>query len=290
MTSIPAEESPSPKPAAESRLAIRMVNILRAVQAGGGVSSLADIVEFTGLAKSTVHRLLNNLQHVQLLERDGEQYRLGVALYQLAARLDDERYQLLRHLLKPLLLRLHEETRQLVGLAVTSGTRTRFLELMYSQQYSHLARRFERPAPLHATTPGKALLAYAPRREGQLFPSANRASSSSTLPQGLLTLSAVITGIRERGYVLERDEHLGIATAAAPVGRPGAWPLSVLSISAHVDADWVQRIAVLRGGVHQAREILLRSPHRPDPPSPRCVTGAAADATTAKRDPRRTFG
>ncbi|KOG85174.1 IclR family transcriptional regulator [Streptomyces varsoviensis] len=243
------------------RLAGRLLSVLKAVRATGGSATLTEVVQLTGLAKTTAHRLLADLRELEMVSRDGEGYRLGSAVRELGAPREEEHTKRLRNALKPVLLPLHEQTRYVVGLGVRSGENVRFIELVYSERYSPVIGRLEEPAPLPGSAAGKALLAYpparcAPGRGGRDSAEREEAERSAARPE----LGTELARIRSRGIALaERESELGLSAAATPVFGPHGQPLAALSIGAVPEMFDVARGCALlrRAGLH-ARRVLRR--------------------------------
>ncbi|MEV0280539.1 IclR family transcriptional regulator C-terminal domain-containing protein [Streptomyces sp. NPDC050610] len=247
----------APVTANGGRLAGRLLSVLKAVRACGESATLTQVVQLTGLAKTTAHRLLADLQDLDMVSRDGECYRLGNAVHELAASREEQHIKFLRLALKPLLLPLYEKTRYVVGLGVQHGDSVRFIELIYSEQYSPVIGRLEKPTPLCQSAAGKALLAYPPAR---FAPGRGRQSRLETLA-AQSSLGPELARIRTRGIALdERESQPGISAAATPVFGPRGQPLAALSIGAFPEVfDLARGCALLRHSSRHARRILQRT-------------------------------
>ncbi|MEV0261257.1 IclR family transcriptional regulator C-terminal domain-containing protein [Streptomyces sp. NPDC050617] len=247
----------APVTAHGGRLAGRLLSILKAVRACGESATLTQVVHLTGLAKTTAHRLLADLQDLDMVSRSGECYRLGAAVRELAVPREEQHTRYLRYALKPLLLPLYEKTRYVVGLGVQNGNTVRFIELIYSEQYSPVIGRLEKPVPLLDSAAGKALLAYPPARYA---PGPGRKGGAEPLA-AQSSLGAELTRIRNRGIALdERAAPLGLSAAAAPLFGPRGQPLAALSIGAAPEVfDLARGCALLRHAGPHARRILQRT-------------------------------
>ncbi len=214
-------------------------------------------MQLTGLAKTTAHRLLSDLQDLDMVSRDGEHYRLGNAIHELIAPREEQHTKFLRNTLKPLLLPLYEKTRYVIGLSVRDGDTVRFIELVYSERYSPVIGRLEMPVPLPESAAGKALLAYPSTRpapgHGERFAPARFAAQPG--------LDTELARIRSRGIALdESGSQLGMSAAAIPVFDPRGQPLAALSIGAVPEAfDLARGCSLLRHSGLHARRILRRT-------------------------------
>jgi IclR family transcriptional regulator, acetate operon repressor len=137
----------------------KLAAILTAFTSGRDYT-LSELAMQTNLAVSTVHRLLNDLVRMSLLERpDGCTYRPGPMLRSLTY---EVRPPTLRarapFVVEDLALSLHTTAR----LGVVEGLEVAYIEKKAGPEPGTL---FPNPArlPLHATAMGKALLAFGPR-------------------------------------------------------------------------------------------------------------------------------
>jgi DNA-binding IclR family transcriptional regulator len=102
--------------------ASRAFALLRILASGGGNGlRLKDIAEAAALPRPTVHRILAGLMAEGMVERDpgGKHYRLGLALFVLAARAGNPMN--LRELCRPALLRLTGALGETIFLLVRNG-------------------------------------------------------------------------------------------------------------------------------------------------------------------------
>lgn len=144
--------------AGESSLS-RHLRVMDAFDATRPFLTLTELSRQTGLAISTVHRLVGELTTTGLLERmtDGS-YRLGVRLWEYASRTPGALG--LRELSRPWLAAVHERVRQHVQLGVLSGTDVLFIERMSAPDAVINATLIGGRLPLHASSSGLVLLAF----------------------------------------------------------------------------------------------------------------------------------
>jgi DNA-binding IclR family transcriptional regulator len=182
----------------------RAAELLRAVAAGdGGPASVAELAGRCGLNRSTAWRLLATLEDHGLVERDaGGGYGVGYALVAMAAAAGPE----------PLVRRAHARLRELAATCqeTASLAMPRGLQLVTVDQVqaAHVmaADWLGRPAPLHATSTGKAFLAH-------LDEDALRTALPGALErftETTITTRRVLRGeldeVRRRGYAVSRGE------------------------------------------------------------------------------------
>jgi IclR family acetate operon transcriptional repressor len=120
--------SQSTNPGTQNVAAVeRAFAILQAIAAAEESVGISDLARATGLAKSTVSRLLGTLDHLNMVERAGTggRYRLGSGLAVLAPRTTSSLIDLAR----PHLRALVEEVGEDAGLAVADG-----MDVLYVDQ------------------------------------------------------------------------------------------------------------------------------------------------------------
>ncbi len=122
--------------------------------------TLTQISELIGIHKSTVHRLLATLESKRFVERDEATatYHLGLGLAEMA-------YLVLREnnvqrQARPHLMRLVEQHRETVDLAVLDGSEVTYVQVIESPERVKLAAAPGGRLPAFCTASGKAFLAH----------------------------------------------------------------------------------------------------------------------------------
>jgi IclR family transcriptional regulator, acetate operon repressor len=187
-----------------------------------------------GLHKSTVSRLLATLEQGDLVERnsDSGKYRLGVGLIALAGRV--VRHADLRTVARPYLEDLAERCRETANLVVLHQDMC-----MNVEQFVPADRRVKdigwigRRTPLHATSTGKVLLAFAPAGEGEQL--AARLTLTPYTPQTITDpdrLLQEMERIRGQGVAWGLEElETGLNSVAAPVRDHTGAVVAAVSLS-----------------------------------------------------------
>ena len=122
--------------------------------------TLAEIADAAGLAPSTAHRLVAELEREGLLERlPDRSYRLGLRLWEYAARTPGALG--LRELARPFLGAVHARVRQHTQLGVLSGRDVLFIERLSAADAVVNATLIGGRIPLPLSSSGMVLLAYA---------------------------------------------------------------------------------------------------------------------------------
>lgn len=168
-----------------------------------GASSLAEVVEGTGLPRPTAHRLLSALEAHHLVAREGKKFALGMRLLGWGARAAPARD--LVEAARPVLVKLRDETGESTQLYVREGDHR--VCVASSERASGGLRDTVHVGaimPLARGSAGKALLAWS--EDGAEYRKA-----------------AELDGIKSLGWaesVAEREA--GVASVSAPVfGRDG---------------------------------------------------------------------
>jgi len=179
------------------------------------VLTLAQIARYTGLPKSTVHRVLGMLANVGAVEQTDGGYRIGLRMFTLGA-LPPE--AALREAALVHLEELHRYTGQTLHFAVLRGADVIYLEKLSSRKSVPTPAIIGGRFPAHCTAVGKALLAFSADKTvaGALAgPLPCRTANS------LVTAEQVrgqMDAIRVSGFALDREESAdGLVCVAVPV-------------------------------------------------------------------------
>lgn len=126
-----------------------------------GFLTLSEVMERTGLARSTAHRLLTDMERRRWLTRVGTNYELGVRLFRLGTR-GIRNHWFYRRVL-PSLNWLHAHTGHVVHLTYLDETEAVFWERIGGGPRAEaVPSRVGQRLPANATAAGKALLAALP--------------------------------------------------------------------------------------------------------------------------------
>jgi DNA-binding IclR family transcriptional regulator len=141
----------------------RAASLLIALGESQGEAGVTELARRLGLHKSTASRLLATLQKRGLVEQDDDsgKYRLGLAVVRLGGHA--ERTLDLRSIAMPELESLARTVKEATTIETLEGDTV--LTIAYSDATGMSRDRSGHNAPLHATAPGKVLLANQPERE-----------------------------------------------------------------------------------------------------------------------------
>ncbi len=137
------------------------LRVLHALAAAVPTLPLTEIADRAGLAKSSAHRLLAELEREGLVERwPDRSYRLGVRLYELASRTPGALG--LRETARPFLIQVQSAVRQHTQLAVLAGADVLYIERFSARESAINHTIIGGRTPAHVSSFGLAMLAHAP--------------------------------------------------------------------------------------------------------------------------------
>jgi DNA-binding IclR family transcriptional regulator len=204
---------------------------------------ISQIARATGLAKSTVHRLVGEMTRLGMLETAGAgRVRLGLRLFELGQQVPRQRA--LHEAARPFMEDLREATGDHVHLAVLDGIEVVYVEILRARHGQPLPSRVGGRLPAHATGVGKAILAFGPpavvraRIEAGL---ARRTPYTIIMPGAL---ARELAAIRESGVSFDRQESaMGVVCAACPVFGADGRVVAGLSVTGRAERLDLDRVA-----------------------------------------------
>ncbi|WP_040790510.1 IclR family transcriptional regulator [Nocardia paucivorans] len=216
----------------------RMTLILDSFDAATPVLTLHGIVERTGLPRSTVHRILDQMVRLRWLAHAPGGYRLGLRTLELGGLAAG--HNELRAVIGPLLHELCSHTESVGHLGVLDGRDVLYLDKVGCRRSPVVPTRLGGRMPAHSTALGKALLAA-------LDPGVVEKSLYERLPQltprtiaNRADLHRELARIRKRqGVAVDNEESVsGIRCVAVPIRRRGV-TVAAVSLATRVTVDRV---------------------------------------------------
>ena len=207
----------TPSPPAGAQAALRAIRLLKLYSNERPEMSLGDISRAAGLNKTTAHRLLRALQSEALIQKNPASgaYSLGPGLMALGVQALASSD--LRRRVRPVLRLLAQETGETATLEVPFEDSMLILDEVTGRHVVAAAGNVGTRWPLHATSTGKAYLAYDQQRFDQL-PDPLPALASKTLVKKD-SFGPQLANIRKRGYAETVDELEDGFAAVATVLR-----------------------------------------------------------------------
>lgn len=191
----------------------RAASLLIALGETQGEAGVTELARRLGLHKSTASRLLATLQKRGLVEQDDDsgKYRLGLAVVRLGGRA--EKTLDLRAIAMPELEQLARSVKETATIGILEADTV--LTIAYADASGMGHDRTGRNSPLHATAPGKILLAHQAEREViRLSKIGFTPYTSHTIVRVDLLLEE-LARVRKRGFATAFGEHEGSVNAVA---------------------------------------------------------------------------
>lgn len=233
-----------------------LIEALAAHPAGTGLQQLA---QETGLAKSTVHRLLASLVGLGYAVQDRQtgRYRLTLKMFELSSGIVNSLD--IMGVAKLHLERLAQRTGEAVHLVIRDG---RDIVYIYKTESGpmRMSSRVGLRSPLYCTGVGKAILAALPDNEvNEIWRHSSPQKLTGHTITDLPSLRAQLAEVRACGYAIDDEENeLGIRCVAVAVPGPGGRPECAFSISGlapYMSDDRIRRVAAL---ALETRDDILR--------------------------------
>lgn len=210
----------------------RAFDILEVIGNSRNPISIKKITEDTGLPKSTVYRLLNNLENrnYAFCDHNGN-YRLGYQLLMMSQWAEKE-FEI-KHLAKEFLESLNEFTKETVHLAILQKKRVLYVDTVESPHPSRLVAKLGTTNSVHCTALGKALLLHHTDAEilAILEEEGMEKRTENTLTTPLDYLKEM-EDVRKLGYALDKQEsEMEGRCIGAPIYDKAGKVIAAISIS-----------------------------------------------------------
>ncbi|WP_442785291.1 IclR family transcriptional regulator [Amycolatopsis sp. H20-H5] len=241
--------------------ALRLLSLLGSYPDGVGISELS---RAAGYPVSTTHRLLGSLAAEGFVRNDpkSKRYALGLRLFELGQQVSHARG--FAGVALPVMEQVSAHTGEPTLMAVLDGRDQLYVHAVEGRQQVQIRGEPGRRGPLHCTSMGKCLVAFAPEEqrlrlvaELELTPMGPRSIT------GRAAFAAEIELVRERGYAVADEEHVpGIRAVGVPVCGPDGAALAALSTAAPAYrmsvADLTEFVPALRTAARELAAVLPR--------------------------------
>ncbi len=256
----------------------RALFLLETIAEAGGEATLTDLATRTGLNISTCHHLL-----ATLIKRGFATKVTGRRLYALGARIMYLSHACLQVDLprraQPYLEAVNQATGETVHLAALQGDSVVMLAV---REARHPVRvdtgRIGKMAAPHATSVGKAILAWLPEDEMRriLAGGLKRCTDNTITDFPVLTESLRI--VRRNGYAIEREEHLpGVICVGAAIRDQAGTVIGGISASTPTMRATDEHIALMRDEITAAARALSAEFGDPNAQAKTTLAQAAAN-------------
>lgn len=247
-------EEPKAQPRVQS--VDRALSLLEQLAELGGIATLSELADRSGLPAPTIHRLMATLRDGGYVRQErSRRYALGAKLVGLG----ESAGRLLGSWVKPTLSALVEETGETANMAMLDGDQVVYLAQVPSKHSMRMFTEVGRRVDVHCTAVGKVLVAGLPdtvvrgilARRGMTRHTVN----TITDPDAFI---AHLDRVRELGYATdEAEQELGVRCAAVvTAGGAARVALSVSGPASRFSADARDAvIPFMRGAVAGLGEL-----------------------------------
>ncbi|WP_274308202.1 IclR family transcriptional regulator [Solibacillus daqui] len=194
--------------------------------------SFQEVIELSGIPKTTAFRMLKSLEEMELLEKGTDaKYRLGILFLKfghlVSMRLD------VRKIAYPIMNELHNDTKEAINLIVRDGDEAIYIEKVDTKQKVRLYTAIGRKSSLYAGACSRAVLSFLPDGEIKEY---LESIELKPFAKGTITdkerLYEAIVHAREHGYTISHSELENYTSAiAAPIFDHKGEVIAAMSIA-----------------------------------------------------------
>jgi DNA-binding IclR family transcriptional regulator len=216
------------RPLTGTRAVVRAITVLKALGRSSNPHGITELGAVTGLSKATVFRLLGALENEGMVARDGANgaYRLGPEMITLGASALSTTD--VREVAHHELLRLTDDCGETSTLEVLAGNQVLVVDEVQGKFLFSAAPEVGRRWPLHATSTGKVLLAFADPMPP--LPRLTRYARRTIVTR--VQLERELTRVKRNGYAFAVDElESGLVAMAAPIRNHLGFVAAAVSIN-----------------------------------------------------------
>ncbi|SEJ71945.1 transcriptional regulator, IclR family [Demequina mangrovi] len=208
----------------------RLVRVLETFTPTRTMQTAAEIGRRAGLPPSTAHRVVGDLVAAGLLDRDDEgRVRVGVRLWELATR--SSLPLRVRQAALPAMERVQARVREHTQLAILEQDEALFLERLSHPQAGANITRIAGRLPLHASSSGLALLAFAAPEVQERVLARPLSRLTPATPADAAAVRRKLAEVRRLGHAIAPGFIEEVSTGVAvPVRDRGGRALAALSV------------------------------------------------------------
>jgi len=243
----------------------RGLAVLRCFSADRPEMTLSEVALAAGLSPAVARRCLNTLALLGYVARDGRRFLLRPKVlefsdaFMTAANIEQ--------VVTPFLQHLRDESGDSASMAVRSGDEVMYIAHVSTMRAIRLSAHAGTRFPIHATSLGKAILAFSGEEEiaDYLDQATLTAFTANTISSGF-TLRETLSQVLQDGYASAIDElDHGIRSLAVPIFDREKKVIAAINCStatgrATGDDFVAKRVALLREAAGQIERSLQRSP------------------------------
>jgi len=233
--------------------------ILDAFAAAGVPLTVAEVAIRAGVTRPTAHRLVQTLIAEGYLRQDPRDGRIspGYSVLQLAGSLLDANQMRLEAL--PHLEALAHEIGERANLGILHRNELLYLAGVEKPSLPTIYSRFGKTAPAYCASLGKAILAHLPPDELKSFlrdvPLVKHTKHTITDEKAL---KRELAEIREKGYALDREEHIaGLFCIASAIMADGV-PVGAIGVTGRSLQPLMDRVGTIQHTAEVISHVLSR--------------------------------
>jgi IclR family transcriptional regulator, pca regulon regulatory protein len=205
--------------------------------------SLAELAAVTGLSRPAVRRILLTLQRLGYVRAEGSRWRLTPRVLSIGQHYSGSNAMI--EVAQPHLLALAEQTGESASLAALDGAEVVYVARVPVRRIMSINVSIGTRVPAHATSMGRALLAWAPQPvvERVIAESGLRPLTAHTITDPE-RFRAALRAVREQGWSIVAEElEEGLLSAAAPVRDGSGAVVAALASSTSSGRSDPERLA-----------------------------------------------
>ncbi len=240
---------------------LKAFELLEAFSEENATYGVRELANKTGYNKSTVYRLLNTLNHLNIVHQDSnEKYQLGSKLFALGNRVSI--YNAIRNITQEPLKQVALEIQETILLSIVKEDKVFHIDKADSLHGLQINTSIGSYQPMHATASGKLLLAFCSEVLQQRILEEKKLV---TYTKNTIIDSAVLTKelkkIKDVGYALDLEElENGLVCIAIPIKNKKNKVIASLSASGPLSRfkmeNVMKYIRILQIGQHSIEKKL----------------------------------
>lgn len=231
---------------------VKAIRILSALRSHENGASARELAPSTGIARSTVQRILATLAETGMVAQDTATQRYRIGPQALLIGMGYNAGNALVNAARPHMFTLRDRTGETVGLSVAVGDARIFLEEVQSTSEIRFASEMGRLYPLWSGANGRVLMSGLSDAEIDRVLSNHQLDSSLHEPLTPGEIRSRIAEMRDTGFAMASNETIANVSSVSAAVRDGSGRIvAALSVSGPADRFSAQR---MRDVVPQLRE------------------------------------
>lgn len=244
----------------EVSTSIRVFDIIEVIANADSYTglSLSEISDMLNSSKSTIHRHLQTLEHLNILERKrGDSYHLGWKILTLAGKyLENLHFPIIA---EPFMRKLSETTQETVHIAVPANNEVVYVGKADSPKSIMMSATIGGRLPMHSTSLGKSVLANLPEKKiEEVIKQGLPAMTDNTItcPE---KLKAQLEQVRIRGFAVNNMEYEDdVRSIGAPIFDYTQMVIGAISLAGPVNRIQLEDVNTIGSKVKETALAISR--------------------------------